>query len=305
MPVIDRFVVKNPLVKPFLGAPPFAWGFKQAYADVAARKAMHAAAHTSPGSSDFLDLFLAARDAYPDIVTGDDVVVNYLFLFLVAGSDTTGTVLAAILYYVYRDPAILAKLRAELATVCDGSAPIKYRDGVKLPYFDAVVHEGLRIHPPIGLAFERVVPAGGWQMPEGGPLLPPGVKVGVNAWVSNRDEKTFGPEDVDGFVPERWLARDGETAEEWSSRASRMKHLLFTFGYGSRICTGKSVALLELVKLVGTFVVRYDVSDFAVLLAPRFVRLLTRWFGCRSSFLCPSGRRRIFGLCSPRGLMSR
>ncbi|KAF2814331.1 cytochrome P450 [Mytilinidion resinicola] len=261
MPVLHRFLIGNPLLKPFLGKPPFLWAFQQAYAAVAARKAQHEAAQTLPGSSDFLDLFLAARSTYPDIVTGDDVVVNYLFLNLVAGSDTTGTSLAVILYYVYRDPRILAKLRAELAAAgYDGSSPLTYRDGVRLPYLDAVVQEGLRIHPPIGLTLERVVPAGGWQMPDGGPLLPSGTKVGMNAWVSNRDESVFGPEDVDGFVPERWMKRAGETEKEGGERIARMKKLMLTFGYGSRVCTGKSVALLELVKVVGTFVGRYDVE---------------------------------------------
>jgi cytochrome P450 len=261
MPLLDRLIAKNPLMKPFLGKPPFLWAFQQAYAEVAARKAQHETAGTSPGSADFLDLFLATRSSYPDIVTGDDVVVNYLFLNLVAGSDTTGTSLAVILYYVYRDPRVLAKLRDELeAAGWHGSTPVTYRDGVRLPYLDAVVQEGLRIHPPIGLALERVVPAAGWQMPDGGPFLPGGTKVGMNAWVSNRDEAVYGPEDVDGFVPERWMKRAGEADEERTARIARMKNLMLTFGHGGRVCTGKSVAMLELVKLVGTFVLRYDVS---------------------------------------------
>jgi cytochrome P450 len=98
---------------------------------------------------------------------------------------------------------------------------------------------GLRIHPPLGLALERVVPASGWQMPGGGPWLPGGTKVGMNAWVSNWDEAVFGPEDVDGFVPERWMKRPGETDDEWIERAARMKNLMFTFAHGSRVCTGK------------------------------------------------------------------
>jgi cytochrome P450 len=277
MPLLDRLIAKNPLMKPFLGKPPFLWAFQQAYAEVAARKAQHEAAHTSPGSSDFLDLFLAARSTYPDIVTGDDVVVNYLFLNLVAGSDTTGTSLAVILYYVYHDPRILANLRAELeAAGWDGSSPVTYRDGIHLPYLDAVVQEGLRIHPPIGLVLERVVPARGWQIPEGGPFLPSGTKVGMNAWVSNRDEAIYGPEDVDGFVPERWIKRTGETEEEWNGRIGRMKNLMLTFGHGSRVCTGKSVAMVELVKLVGTFIGRYDVSCLTVPFFPWFVQMLTQ-----------------------------
>ncbi|KAF1810526.1 putative cytochrome P450 [Eremomyces bilateralis CBS 781.70] len=261
MPLLDRFLMKNPLMKPFLGPPPFLWAFQQAYADVAERKRKHEAEGTSPGSSDFLDLFLGARDSFPDIVSNDDVVVNYLFVNLVAGSDNTGISLAAIVYHVYRNPRILEKLRNELEVEkVNGTLPASYRDTSRLPYLDAVVHEGLRIHPPIGLPLERVVPASGWQMPDGGPFIPAGTKVGMNSWVSNRDEKTFGPEDVDEFVPERWMPRNGESDEAWKGRLGRMKSLMLTFGFGTRICTGKSVAMMELYKVVGTLVGKYDMT---------------------------------------------
>jgi cytochrome P450 len=259
MPVIDRLVVKNPLMKPFLGEPPFLWAFQQAHVEVEKRKAQHEADGTSPGPADFLDMFLASRALYPDIVTDDTVVVNYLFGNLVAGSDTTGTSLAVIIYHLYRDPHILEKLRAELeAAGWNGNIPVTYRDGVRLPFLDAVVQEGLRIHPPIGLALERVVPPSGWQMPDG-PFLPGGTKVGMNSYISNRDEAVFGPEDVDAFMPERWMPRTDEPEQAWNSRISRMKNLMLTFGHGNRVCTGKSVAMVELIKLVGTFVGRYDV----------------------------------------------
>jgi cytochrome P450 len=262
MPLLDRLIVKNPLMKPFLGEPPFLLAFQRAFAAVAERKKKHETEGTSPGSSDYLDLFLASRDSYPEIVTGDDVVVNYCFLNVVAGSDTTGTSLAVILYYVYHNPEILHKVREELAAnQIDGSSPGAFRELSRLPYLDAVIQEGLRIHPPIGLTLERVVPSGGWQVPDGGPYLPAGTKVGMNSWVSNRDEKLYGPEDVDQFIPERWMPRAGESDEEWKSRISRMKGLLFTFGFGKRICTGKSVAMLELYKLVASFMAKYEVCS--------------------------------------------
>ncbi len=78
MPILDKFLAKNPIIKP---APsPFTWAFEQGYAALTGRKAERDAGITHEGSPDFLDQFINARTTYPDIVDSDDKVVNYLFL---------------------------------------------------------------------------------------------------------------------------------------------------------------------------------------------------------------------------------
>ena len=81
-----------------------------------------------------------------------------------------------------------------------------FRQVNELPYFNACINEAGRMHPPLGLPLERVVPAQGAMVC--GKYLPGGTVVGMSAWVVHRDPDAFG-EDCDIWRPERWLC-DGE-----------------------------------------------------------------------------------------------
>ena len=75
-----------------------------------------------------------------------------------AGADPTATVQKAIIYHLLRNPSVLDKLRVEL-DAANLSFPASYEEAhnsSKLPYLEAVIKEGLRIHPTVGLCLERV-----------------------------------------------------------------------------------------------------------------------------------------------------
>jgi hypothetical protein len=96
---------------------------------------------------------------------------------IAAGSDTTGITLSAALYYLYRNPDILAKLRDEIDTMAaEGriSDPVTYQEAQAMPYLNAVIKETLRMHPAVGTILARVVPKGGMTLASGC-YLPEGV----------------------------------------------------------------------------------------------------------------------------------
>lgn len=92
-----------------------------------------------------------------------------------AGSDTTAITLSSSLYYLYKHPEKLAKLRHELDTMAaEGriSDPITFKEAQSMPYLQAVIKEGFRMHPAVGTILPRVVPKGGarlggFNFPEG------------------------------------------------------------------------------------------------------------------------------------------
>lgn len=177
---------------------------------------------------------------------------------ILAGADTTAIVQKGIIYHLLRNPVALAKLRAEL-DAADLFFPASFSDTKDLPYLDAVIKEGLRMHPPVGNILERVVPAAGLALRDGR-VIAPGTIVGMNQWVVSRDQEIYG-DDADVFRPERWLRGDDETIVAYEARLKMMKDGNFAFGGGNRICTGRHMASIEMFKVTATLFSRYDVSD--------------------------------------------
>ena len=74
-----------------------------------------------------------------------------------------------------------------------------------LPYLEAVINEGMRIHATSGIGLPRVVPEGGLTVC--GKSFPGGTIVSVPTYTVHRDPDVWGA-DADIFRPERWFERD-------------------------------------------------------------------------------------------------
>jgi cytochrome P450 len=93
-----------------------------------------------------------------------DEVFTEAMLQIVAGSDTTATALRSTILYLITHPRVYSKLRTEVdAFVSSGAAP--HAGGIasdeclkSMPYLQAVVREGIRIHPPLTDVVPKKVP---------------------------------------------------------------------------------------------------------------------------------------------------
>lgn len=212
---------------------------------------------TAPPAGHLLERFVKTKSTHPAIVD-DNQVINYTLLSVGGGGDTTAGALRAIVYYLAKNPSTYARLSAEI-DAAKLPIPVSWKAATALPYLDAVIRESMRLSPAVSLMLERYVPDGGFDLPDGR-FLPAGTRVGMNPAVTNRSTEIFGP-DTDSFVPERWLRRDGESEDEFTTRSKRMNDIFdFTFGAGKRICIGRNIAKLEIYKLLPSLYTLYDVS---------------------------------------------
>ncbi|KAJ0268841.1 hypothetical protein Brms1b_012536 [Colletotrichum noveboracense] len=111
----------------------------------------------------FLTKFLAKHSSNADEFTQWHLL-NGCMSNMVAGSDTTGISISAILYNLLKSPDTMAKLRGELAEFTSRgelSQSPTFKESQKMPYLQAVIKEALRVHPAVGLPLERIVPEGG------------------------------------------------------------------------------------------------------------------------------------------------
>lgn len=259
MPWLDSVFWKNPILN--LLSKMGLWDNSFAVAQFA-RARMEERIH-GPGpeklpvvnKEDLLSMFLKAQQANPDFMT-DKRVLTMAVSMAFAGSETTAISLASVFYYLIKDRRCLEKLLDELRTAVDNgvienrpTGLVSWAEAQKLPYLDACIKEGFRMHPAAGLPLERVVPPQGATIC--GEAIAGGVIVGCSAWVLHRRPEVFGA-DVDVFRPERWLETDGE-------KLKMMNSTMFQFGAGPRTCIGKNISLMEIYKLVPSFLRRFEV----------------------------------------------
>ena len=183
-----------------------------------------------------------------------DELFSEAILQILAGSDTTATAIRSTMLYLITNPRVYSKLQTEIDdSVASGKAPtateivpdICLRD---LPYLQAVVREGLRIHPPVTDVVPKKVPHGGDTITIDGKssFLPGGTNISYNAWGVHHNKYMFG-EDADEFRPERWLL-DDENDEDRLAAMKRTTEMIF--GYGKYQCLGKPIAWLEITKVL-------------------------------------------------------
>jgi cytochrome P450 len=205
---------------------------------------------------DLLSMFLKAQNDRPEFMT-DHRVLTMAISMAFAGSETTAISLAAVFYYLLRNPRCYTKLMREIDQAIEDAkladtptGTVTWTESQQLPYLDACIKEAFRMHPAAGLPLERVTPSQGIEIE--GNFIPGGVIVGCNAWVIHKRPEIFG-KDVDSYIPERWIDVDKEQLKE-------MNGTLFQFGAGARTCIGKNISLLEMYKLIPAFLRRFEIE---------------------------------------------
>ena len=158
------------------------------------------------------------------------------------------------LYHVLRTPGCYQKLQQELSSYVPLAASSKwpqipFKTARSIPYLHACIQEGFRLHPPLAINFERIVPSSGATICDN--WIPAGTVVGVSPGVVQHHKATFG-DDADSFRPERWLVDD-----EQKIRA--MERAMFQFGAGNHTCLGKNIAVMEVYKLVPSLMCTFEV----------------------------------------------
>ncbi|WP_410659079.1 cytochrome P450 [Amycolatopsis sp. lyj-112] len=169
---------------------------------------------------------------------------NQIITFLIAGHETTSGALSFALYYLARNPDVLARARSEVDKVWGENPDPSYEEVAKLRYVRRVLDEALRLWPTAP-AFARQAQVdtvvgdcypmkkGQWAL-----VLIPALHRDP---VWGDDPESFDP---DRFAPDRNRARPA--------------HVYKPFGTGERACIGRQFALHEATLVLGMLLSRYD-----------------------------------------------
>lgn len=97
------------------------------------------------------------------------------------------------------------------------------------------------MRPPLLGFIPKVVPQGGENIL--GHHVPGGTAIGFNLSAISRSPKLFGP-DAELFRPERLMELDEHRRKQME------RDIELAFGYGQWMCVGKSIAFMEINKVV-------------------------------------------------------
>jgi cytochrome P450 len=168
------------------------------------------------------------------------------FIFMLAGTETTSTLLSGTTYWLLREPEILAKLVAEIRSAFTSIPEMTMEKLARLKYLDAVMHEALRMYPPVSATLPRLVPRGGAEV--SGTFLPEGVSVGVHQYAAYHSPLNF--KDPDLFRPQRWMGEEKYADDQLAC--------VEPFSVGPRNCIGKNLAYHEYRMIIAATLLHYD-----------------------------------------------
>lgn len=157
----------------------------------------------------------------------DQELRDELITLLVAGHETSATVICWAFEEILRSPGEQGRLREEVARVV-GAEPLASDHIPKLVRLDAAIKESLRLHPPtaaVGRRLTKPVTLEGYEIPAGVLVVP-------CMYLTHRRPDLY-PE-PDRFKPERFIDKKTDPYE-W-----------LPFGGGTRRCLGMAFAMHEM-----------------------------------------------------------
>lgn len=203
-------------------------------------------AQPSP-ANDLLNLMLTATDPQTGESLSDINIRHQVITFLIAGHETTSGLLTFTLYFLLRNPHVLAQAYAEVDRVLPGDTRPEYRHIGQLDVLERVLKESLRLWPTAPAftvaPYEDTLIGGRYRIAKD-------QTVSVTLPALHRDPAVWpDPErfDIDRFLPE--------------NEARLPPHAYKPFGNGQRACIGRQFALTEAKLALALILQRFALSD--------------------------------------------
>jgi len=178
---------------------------------------------------DILGMLMQARDREGGQAMPDRQLAREIMTLVVAGHETTASVLNWTWYLLSQHPAAEAKLSRELGSLEDGIPPLD--ELPRFPYTQHVIEEAMRLYPP------------GWLMTRkalkddrlGEYFVPAGTEIYIAPYLIQRH-------------PAHWEAPDSFNPDRFGAAQAPHRHPLamLPFSAGPRNCIGEYFARIEM-----------------------------------------------------------
>lgn len=202
---------------------------------------------------------VGAMDSYrgtPEEMAREDMIAN-VSLFIMAGSETTATLLTGLIYWLLRTSKSLEQVKKEIRSAFAKKSDITIlavSDSKRVPYLHACIEEALRIYPPLVTSTDRIT-----TLPVStvsGVNIPAGYKIGVHHSAAYWSDSNFTrPRE---FLPQRFLKEAREDPQNEFHNDNR--DVFHPFSFGPRNCAGKNLAYAEMRLFMAKVLWNFDLS---------------------------------------------
>ncbi|KAF9615902.1 hypothetical protein IFM89_027023 [Coptis chinensis] len=163
----------------------------------------------------------------------------------VAGTDTTYTTLEWAMAELINHPDVMKKVQEEVRRVAGKNPTVYENDISEMEYFNCVIKETLRLHPPVVLSLPRVSTT---SVIIEGYHISAKTRVIINIWAISRDPKIW--DKPDAFIPERFLKNPIDF------KGKDFEYI--PFGAGRRVCPGISFGIASVESILANLLHRFD-----------------------------------------------
>ncbi|ORY00332.1 cytochrome P450 [Basidiobolus meristosporus CBS 931.73] len=185
-----------------------------------------------------------------------------LLTVVMAGYETTATVMSWVLYELAKNPQYQDRIRAEVQQAFGDINQLDIEQDltiiekvlnspdIHLPFVNAIIQESLRIH--------SVAPVFQFSALKDHDIQGLKISKGTEIFLLTRVAtlRSWPTADPFRFNPEQWLGENGES----ESQIKTMNKLGLAFGFGPRVCPGRHLAETELIVLTSLIVASFQLS---------------------------------------------
>ncbi|KAF2646002.1 putative cytochrome P450 [Massarina eburnea CBS 473.64] len=181
-----------------------------------------------------------------------EMLRDELLSLLLAGRDTTASLIGSLLFALAKEPQVWEKVRQEINDVLKGELPT-YDQLRELKYARHCLHETLRLYPPVPTnakmaVRDTILPRGGGPSGDRPLFVPKGSPVIFTVFAMHRRTDIFG-HDAEQFKPERW---EDNKRHIWE---------YLPFNGGPRICLGQQYAMTEALYFLARFAQEFETME--------------------------------------------
>ncbi|KAG0309358.1 hypothetical protein BGZ98_003153 [Dissophora globulifera] len=209
---------------------------------------------------DLLQLFMDISDGGESL--SDDMLVDSVLNFIIAGRDTTAQALSWMFYLLHRteaDAGIFKSLVKETDDVLQGGLPT-YESTKQQKFAESCFYESLRLYPSVPKNVKTCVED---DVLPGGLKIYKGELVNWSLWAMGRATSLWGP-DAKEYKPERWMTGEKPSSAKFVS-----------FHHGPRTCLGQQFATIEAITIMSMMAQKFTFELVDPSIEPAYAPSLT------------------------------